>query len=557
MSAERGKVRFAVAGSLVAIAAVGAIASIAVGQRPKRVLHEPLPRSGPPSPMIGGSGSGNPVALEYDDKLLPTPSVDQPRRPGEPLLGGGGFAADRATEMTPSAATGPDNALKLVSVFNPDVVAHKRMSSFDAITPGYQLVVGRAAPAEITVGGTTPATRDQFTGSVMIELAPGRDAPLPSVAPDMRILRYDVKPKVRLVFSKDGADNFYVRSTDGSAAGAYRLVYTVDADARYFSRVLPRTNARYTPRQVARIAPRTILPAVPDGVRANAEITFQKLGVDPDMELGVVMEKLVEYFRSFEEKPMPSTNDIYRDLVDHKAGVCRHRAFAFMITANALGIPTRYVQNEAHAFVEVWLPDRWQRIDLGGAAIQLDIIGAEDKQVYVPRTMQGTALPQPPGYRDSSQLDGDIRGLSEQQREDARQPRTTPSDQSGQSGQSNASPDRITPDPNLPRVVQDPKKKQPVLEILQAANQAYRGDAIHIEGRVQVAGKGLGDHQVDVYLSPKGQNGAKAVLLGRAVTFADGAFRQDFSVPAGLDLTTYEIWLSSPEDAYYNAALSN
>lgn len=561
MPIERGRARVALAGSLVVIAGVGAITSLAIAQRSKRVLHEPLPASRARSPLIG-DGSGNPVALQYGDKLLPTPSVDQPRRPGEPLLGGGGFAADRQTAMTPNAATGPDNALRLVSVFNPDVVAHKRMSAFDTVTLDYQLVVGRPDHVDLQIGGATPAERDQFTGSVMIELAPGRDVPLPSVAPDMRILRYEVKPKVALAFGKDGADNFYVRSTDARATGSYRLVYTVDADARYFARVLPRLAARITPRQLAKLAPPAIQPSVPDAVRANAQITFDKLGVDPDMELGVVMDRLVAYFRSFEAKPMPSTNDIYRDLVDHKAGVCRHRAFAFAVTANALGIPTRYVQNEAHAFVEVWLPNRWQRIDLGGAAIQLDVIGAEDKQVYVPRTMAGTELPTPRGYRDSSQLDGDIRGLSEQQREEARKPRDVPSDNGGggngggTNGGNNA-PDRITPDPNLPRVVQDPNKQQPILEIASAANEAYRGADIHIEGRVHISGKGLVDHPVDVYLSRKGQRGANPVLLGRTVTFADGAFRQDFDIPAGLDLTTYEIWLSSPEDARYNAALSN
>jgi hypothetical protein len=86
---------------------------------------------------------------------------------------------------------------------------------------------------------------------------------------------------------------------------------------------------------------------------------------------------------------------------------------------------------------------------------------------------------------------------------------------------------------------------------------AYRGDILHIEGRVVAAGKALADHAIDVYLSPNGKNGANAVPLGRAVSGADGMFRQDFSVPAGLALSTYEIWLSSPEDAYYNAALSN
>src|SRR5262249_51358639 len=119
------------------------------------------------------------------------------------------------------------------------------------------------------------------------------------------------------------------------------------------------------------------------------------------------------------------------------------------------------------------------------------------------------------------------------------------------------SPDRITPDPGLPVVPHDPKKKLVDLEVIDAAASAYRGGSVEIAGRVQSEGKGIPSHTVDVYLSPKGQNGAKASLLGRAVTGADGTFRQGFQIPAQLDLKTYEIWLGSPEDAYYNAALSN
>jgi hypothetical protein len=37
---------------------------------------------------------------------------------------------------------------------------------------------------------------------------------------------------------------------------------------------------------------------------------------------------------------------------------------------------------------------------------------------------------------------------------------------------------------------------------------------------------------------------------------ADGTFRHDFAVPPQMSLQTYDIWLSSSEDAYFNAAAS-
>ena len=70
------------------------------------------------------------------------------------------------------------------------------------------------------------------------------------------------------------------------------------------------------------------------------------MSLDPSLELGSSFNKLVAYFRAFAAKDRPpNTGDIYRDLVDSQAGVCRHRSFAFMVTANALGLPTRGTTN--------------------------------------------------------------------------------------------------------------------------------------------------------------------------------------------------------------------
>jgi hypothetical protein len=380
----------------------------------------------------------------------------------------------------------------------------------------------------------------------------------------MRILSYRVKPKVRLEFSKDGADNFFVRSTEPSASGPHRLVFLVDADAGYFAPSLPTSGRRFTPGIVATMAPPGIRQDLPRDVLANAKITLDKLGLNRDMDLAEVFNTLVGYFRAFQAKPMRSTGDIYRDLCDTQAGVCRHRSFAFMITANAVGIPTRYVQNEAHAFVEVWFPERgWQRIDLGGAALRMEVTGAEDKTLHRPRADDPFA--KPPQYKNNyTQLEGDISGLTKQQIDDKQRslddaPASGQFDtQGGGSGSGGGGgPDRITPDPTRPVVPNDPRKPTPELEVIDADASGYRGAEVRISGRVIDKGKGIPDHTVDVYLSPKGMAGQNPVSLGRAVTGADGTFRQEFSLPQQLDLQTYEIWLASPEDAYYNAALSN
>lgn len=557
---------------MFAAIAIAAAAGLAVAQTaaPRHKLHEDLPSpSDKPTRMIGGTGSGNPAAFTAGDKVLPRPAIDRPtgRPADEPVLGNGGFAADRRTTMTPDGNTGPDATLHYVSVFNPDVLPFKRMSALDGVSDDYTLRIARPALHDLPVGGTTDKTRDPFWGSVLLHLQPGQEVPLPSVAPDMRILSYEITPKIAIKFEKDDADNFYVRSDESSAAGTYRLVFAADADAGYFAPSLP-TTGRYTPLMVAAMTPAELRPVLPDRVRRTAGQVLDRLGVDRAMDLGVVFNKLVGYFRAFQAKPMRPGSDIYLDLCFTQAGVCRHRAFAFMITANALGIPTRFVENEAHAFVEVWFPDRrWQRIDLGGAALRMEVTGASDKVLHRPRGED--PFEKPPEYKQNyTQLEGDIKGLSRQQLADkhrslsqappsgAFDPGPGSGSGSGLSLGSGAVPDRILPDQSLPAVTRDPKKPSPSLTVTFVDDRAFRGAELHVEGRATVTGKPLADHAVDVFLSPAGSHGSDSLFLGRAVTDADGAFRAYFPVAPTVALKAYEVWLSSPEDAYYNAALS-
>jgi hypothetical protein len=557
--------------AVVALAAAAGLA-LAQGTSDRPVLHEPLPEPsadhGSANPMIGSSASGNPAAFSAGDKVLPKPALDGKGKTlePEPILGKSGFAADRDTKFEPDEKTGADPTLHYVSVFNPDVVPFKRMSAFDKINDDQTLHVGSTALVDVPVGGTTDAaTRDRFWGDVLIQLTPGREIPLPSVAPDMRILSYEVKPRIALKFSKDGADNYFVRTEESSASGTYRLVWLADADAGYFAPSLPRT--QYKVRDILAHAPPEIreqLASVPQALRREAQVTLAKINADPSYDLGVAFNALVNYFRAFEAgKINHPTGDTYRDLCDSQAGVCRHRSFAFMITANALGIPTRYVENEAHAFVEVWFPDRnWQRIDLGGAALRLDISGAQDKTVHRPRA--DDPFSKPPNYGKGgsySQLQGDIRGLTDRQLADKHRPldQSPPSGAVGDqtSAGSNASPDRISPDPTLPAVAPDPKKQTPSLRITIADASAYRGASIHVEGIVQSQGRAVADHSVRVFMAPAGEGRTHAIQIGIATTGADGTFHADLPIPASAQLQTYDLLLTSDEDAYYNAALSD
>ena len=110
--------------------------------------------------------------------------------------------------------------------------------------------------------------------------------------------------------------------------------------------------------------------------------------------------RLVSYLRAFRSGKLPKrTADILSDIVTGKVGVCRHRAFAFMLLARGAGVPTRVVYNEAHAFVEIKLPaGDWMRIDLGGDAPSLTMRNTENRTLHQP---EQDPFPTPDAYLET------------------------------------------------------------------------------------------------------------------------------------------------------------
>lgn len=550
---------------LVGLGLLGAAALAAAQvERGPRTLHEDLPSpTGGDSPLLGAdpNNGGNPTAFASGDKVLPAP-VLAPKSGDEPVFGRAGAVTDRDTESRLDTSTGADDTLHYTSVFNPEVMPFKRMSAFDGVGPDYANTVRDPELRLVPIGGTTDRARDRFWASIMIELTPGAPVPIPSVAPDMRILSYETHPTTALTFAKDSADNFYVRA-DGGGRGQVRLVFLADADAGYFAPQLPsRAYSVGRVRTLARDA--GLLPTLPPEVAVAAQRALAELKLSTDDELGTAFNTLVYYFRGFEAKPIPNpTGDVYWDLYKHQAGVCRHRSATFTITANALGIPTRYVYNEAHAFVEVWFPERgWQRIDLGGAASRLDVSNGEDKTIHRPRGDDPFAKPK--AYTENyTQLSGDITGLTQQQLDEARaslDDRPASGDYDGPGAGPGPGDDDAVFGPGIDHhgVQLDPAKPVPVVTLTLVDAVGYRGEGLTIEGRVDAPGvRGVAGLRVDVSLAPVGRDGFEGRPIGRAVTAADGSFVIDAVIPADLNLAAYEVYVSTRGDARYNPAISD
>jgi hypothetical protein len=534
---------------VLAATAVAGLTLVAVAQK-RPVLHEYV---APPSASEAGSrivsrapeaGLGetggspaNPSAIRHAGRILAAPPVDAPQDIEEPRHGD---QLDRQTSAHPDRNTSSDGQLHYSEVFNPSVVPFKRMSALDEVASDYGLLVHEGPLETVPVGGDASPDRDLFWGSLVLDFTAERRIPIPSVAPEMRVLSYETQPPVALEFLRDGADNYLV-AVNERGIGTVRLVFLVDAPATYFAPKLP-GSVRLG--ELSRLVPPELSPVSRLSRRARdaADQILKKLRIERETPLDVAVDRLVAYFRAFEAGPTPElSDDIYLDLADSQKGVCRHRAFAFLVTALAAGIPTRYVTNEAHAFVEVWLPggQGWARVDLGGAALELDVANAADKQMYRPRGEDPFA--KPPEYANNyTQLSGDIRGLSAAQRAEAGKP--LPEIAASSPGATRPNPAPVT---GLPRHAEPTVDKPLVsLTVLTVAEDAYRGDKVTVTGIARSDAGIPAGIPISIYFAPGGRM-REALLIGETVTAADGSFRLEMDLPSRLPIGQYAVYAFS------------
>ncbi len=537
------------------------VATLARSDQAAPTLHEYVDVRGESSQdrIVGPSQPApgkNPAAFRMGSRLLPAPSASQPPGNAEPVLGQSGMGADRETTSKPDTNTGPDSTLHYVEIFNPSVVPFKRMSSLDGVQDDYTMEITDKSLKPITVGGQTSPDRDLFWGSTLVDFAPGRDVALPSVSPEARILSYELDPPAKVDFFKDGADNFYVRS---DASGQHRLVFLTDAPSSYFGGPLP-AGLRFGD------VPPGKVRALPAKARAAAEEMHQIIGVSRDKPYDEMLNALVAWFRDFRAEPIKNpTSDIYLDLAKNQVGVCRHRSFAFMVTANALGIPARYVSNEAHAWAEVFVPHvGWMRVDLGGAALTLDVQGAAGKAMHRPR--EADTFPRPPAYSDQyTQLRGNVQGLSQDQIRDAQSgaqngpapqpfnPMTTPD---GGIGSQNLVPGPVPSIPTPPPIQSGVRRTQLTAQPVDLTG--FRGEPVRVQGRITAVdtGEGVNGLRIELYIRPKDRLGS-AYFLGNTISMADGTFEISADLPKDAPLGEHEVVAVTPGDTKWGAARSD
>ncbi|MBM4345472.1 MAG: transglutaminase domain-containing protein [Deltaproteobacteria bacterium] len=558
-----------------AIAATVVVASIVVSlsasaQRPLPTLHEYLP------PATGSAGRSDQVVSAPQGKVGALPDAIETAfgRIAAPKAAPPGSGAPLYEARPPASAgadrrTGGDHELHYQMVFDPEVTPFKREVALDRVTDDLRAVQSGAGNARRPVGGAPRPGHELFWGHVQVRLQPGVPVVLPSVAPTSQVLSWHAEPPVPLELWRDEAGNFTVRSTE---PGLVDLRFLMDAPTDYFSAPLGVATADDDPDR----------PTLPPLLQAQAAALWPRIGVSHHTERGAAVARLVEWFRGFSPgEPPPSTGDALADLVLSKKGVCRHRALGFVVMAHSLGISAHFVQNDAHAFAEVWAPGThgrgaWQRVDLGGGADSLELHGAQGKHLHQP--LHADPFPKPEAYLNATArvlVDGAPIGQSwagagqikgaEGMAQSANAGSTgvagagagagmsTAADQAGRgtAPQSESEARRAwlhqraqaLAAPPVPPGAQGAKPsaaRAPCrLTIDAAAPMAWLGEPLALTGRVRCGAVAVGQLPIELWLIDPARPAAGS-MLGVVATEASGQFSARFNLPADADPRVYD-----------------
>ena len=269
---------------------------------------------------------------------------------------------------------------------------------------------------------------------------------------------------------------------------------------------------------------------VPEHVRKAALEVARAIGVSQHGSVREVVGQMVAWFRSFEpsDDPPRGRDNKYLDLALSKKGVCRHRAYAFTVTALSLGIPTRMVLNEAHAWVEVFDGALWRRVDLGGAATHIE---QEPSDVRPPHRAPEDPFPWP-ATSDSGESSA-ARTRSERGMDVPRPAHSgTPVSPSGGPAPTGGAQDRAAGWSRVAIVSSDPK--------------VTRGSPLRVQGTVSAAQGSCGHVRVDIVLLDS--RASREIPVGSLSTDEAGHYEGAVVIPLEVPVGDYDLVVLTPGD---------
>ena len=538
----------------IAAVLLAALVASASAEPPSSMLHEFIP------PDPGDDVTYSATTLEGDlPAAIQTPSglatAPDPRKsPTADHVYGGA-----TTDDTPDSTYEPDRDTRRPHVenyddpFSPATAPFKRLRAYDGVDADYALHVRDKALVRLNVGGAAAPGDEPFYGDLSVDLIPGQPVRIPTVGPGARVLRMHATPEVPVEMLHDGADNWFVR---GATRARVHVVVELAIPRDTFGREFADVDWSVLDAIATSRAASHALGPQPGARLHDAAFNevAQAVGISRAMRPREAVRKMVDYFRSFSpsEEPPSGRQDIYLDLALSKKGVCRHRAFAFLVTALGIGVPARMVVNEAHAWVEVHDSKLWHRVDLGGAAANLENDPDPSKPAYVPPPDPYTW----PATRDSGQ------DLAERNRDQKQSGQGPDGDQPGDGG--TATTPTSSPSAPPPPGSSDPQEPRgPESEVSVAAidGDVHRGLPLHLQGQVSSAGSPCAHLRVDVLLvthaersgradpAASGVAGGGGTPVGSLSTDERGRYDGAVVVPRDLTLGDYDLVVQTAGDA--------
>jgi hypothetical protein len=434
--------------------------------------------------------------------------------------------------------------------FVPSIPPFKRLHAYDSVNDALELVVSDKSLRSLSLTSKVKLSDDQFLGVMDINLS-GEPVRIPSVGPMTRVAMARLDSSAPFQLLVDSAENWFLQT---DARGVARLTVHLAIDRRVFGSAFADVGWSTLAQH---------LPALPAHLDEHAEPVLSRLELTQAVSPAEAVQRLVAYFRDFapsDQRTTLSGPELYESIALGQRGVCRHRSFAFVITAFALGLPNRFVHNEAHAWVEVYDGDIWHRIDLGGAAGDVQLGG----QLDVPHI-----APQDPfEWPSNSESGQDMVEQAVSQRSGAGGDTARASDDADDQGREAESPEPTTVDPPdeehvtplvpsampsdeaealVPTEPEQPESEtapESTSRIVVSAQvkEAVRGSRVAIKGRVQNRGADCSLLRVNVML--RGESGS-VKPMGVLVTDAAGRFAGEVVVPASVPVGDYELFVAT------------
>ena len=533
---RRPRRRAARAAALAIAAVLGLVASASAAGP---LLHERIPPDPREDVALAVSLDGElPAAIQTRSGPVSAPDQAAPedtkRPPYAPSRGAGG--APDAT-FTPDRDTRKPDTLPYDEPFRPSTAPFKRLAAYDAVDGDFMLFVRspRLTPVPLRSGPVIDAVEETFYADLVVDLAPGDRSRIPTVGPGTRVVRARAgvgSQDVPFRISRDGADNWFV---EGDTPTRARLVMQLAAPRAAFGGAFGETTWEHLPK----------VPPLPPRVAASQEAVARALGLGRHLPPHENVARMVAYFRSFEDsaESPPPVHDIYTDLVLSKKGVCRHRAFGFLVTALGLGIPARMIANEAHAWVEVHDGQRFVRIDLGGAGNML----REPLSTNVPFEPPPDPFSWPVGATRGDDLGARARAPGTPRGRDDAGASTSASENGGggNGNGNNGGNGGASRQDDAPR---EPLAHRPAAAValrIVAASVA-RGGRLEASGEITADGEPCARVPVELVLREKGGH---ETSLGALVTDAEGRYSGGVSLPRSLRVGDHELFARTAGDA--------